>query len=106
MREPKITKLKGGYSTNVTLIFNSWLKDIKMCVFERKLYNGETIQLVKDCTSDQAMNAVDFYLDMTLLDHQRYYDLTGHLKVAFQTRDTFNSMVSDFYSHEQKAKES
>ena len=57
-REPKITKLKGGYSTSATLIFNSWLKDIEMYVFERKLSNGNTIQLVEDCTSDQARNAV------------------------------------------------
>ena len=83
MREPKITKLKGGYSTNVTLIFNSWLKDIEMCVFERKLSKGEAVQLVKDCTSDQARNAVEFYLDMIHLDHQSYYDHIFHLKVAF-----------------------
>ena len=31
--EPKISKLKGGYSANAgTLIFNSWLKGIDMCV--------------------------------------------------------------------------
>ena len=29
--EPIILKLKGGYSANATLIFNSWLKDIDMC---------------------------------------------------------------------------
>ena len=58
MRKPKITKLKGGYSANATLIFNSWLKDIEICVFERKLSNGEAVQLVKDSTSDQARNAV------------------------------------------------
>ena len=30
--KPKIQKLKGGYSANAMLIFNSWLKDIEMCV--------------------------------------------------------------------------
>ena len=30
--EPKISKLKGGYLANAALIFNSWLKDIEMCV--------------------------------------------------------------------------
>ena len=48
----------------------SWLKDIEMCVFQRKLSNGEAIQLVKDCTSDQARNVVEFYLEMTPLDHE------------------------------------
>ena len=96
MMEPKTTKLKGGYSTNATLIFNSWLKDTEMGVFIRKLSNGEAIQLVKDCTSDQARNAVEFYLYMTRLDHQCYYDIIGHLKVAFQTGETFNSVASDF----------
>ena len=104
MRELKITKLKGGYSANATLIFNSCLKDIEMCDLKRKIPHGEAIQLVKDCTSDQARNAVEFYLDMTLLDHQHYYDLIGHLTVAFQTLETFNLVVSDFYSCEQKGK--
>ena len=30
--KPKIQKLKGGYSANTMLVFNSWLKNIKMCV--------------------------------------------------------------------------
>ena len=50
MREPKTTILKGGYLTNATLIFNSWLKDIEMCVLERNLSNGKAVQLVKDFT--------------------------------------------------------
>ena len=32
--KPKIKKLKGRYSANVMLVFNSWLKDIKMCIKE------------------------------------------------------------------------
>ena len=34
IRKPKIQKLKGGYSANAMLVFNSWLKDIEMCVKE------------------------------------------------------------------------
>ena len=34
IREPKISKLKGGYLANAMLVFNSWLKDIKMCIQE------------------------------------------------------------------------
>ena len=44
MREPKISKLKGGYSANAMLVFNSWLKDIKMCIQEHKLSNLEAVQ--------------------------------------------------------------
>ena len=32
--KPKIQKLRGGYSANTMLVFNSWLKDIEMCVKE------------------------------------------------------------------------
>ena len=48
--EPKIQKLKGRYSANAMLVFNSWLKDIETCVKERKLTNMEVVQLVKDYT--------------------------------------------------------
>ena len=34
IHEPKIQKLKGRYSANAMLVFNSWLKDIEMCVKE------------------------------------------------------------------------
>ena len=32
MHEPKINKLKGGYSATANLIFQSWLKDIQVHV--------------------------------------------------------------------------
>ena len=32
--EPKIQKLKGRYSANIMLVFNSWLKDVEMCARE------------------------------------------------------------------------
>ena len=34
IHKPKIQKLKGRYSANAMLVFNSWLKDIEMCVKE------------------------------------------------------------------------
>ena len=43
---------------------------------------------------------------MTPLDHQSYYDFISHLKVAFQAGETFNSVVSHFYSWKEKGKES
>ena len=59
--KPKIQKLKARYSANTMLVFNSWLKDIEMCVKERKLSNMEVVQLVKDYTSEGARGAVVFY---------------------------------------------
>ena len=32
IQEAKVYKLKGGYLANATLLVNSWLKDIDMCV--------------------------------------------------------------------------
>ena len=45
--EPKILKLKVGYSASATLIFNSWIKDIDMCVWDHILTEHEAVQLVK-----------------------------------------------------------
>ena len=43
IRESQISKLKGGYSTDAMLLFNSWLKDIEMCIEEWRLLNLETV---------------------------------------------------------------
>ena len=56
--EPKISKLKGGYLANVILIFNSWLKDIDKCDHDCNLTEHETVQLIKDYTTDHAWGAV------------------------------------------------
>ena len=59
IHKPKIQKLKGAYSANAMLVFNSWLKDIEMCIKEQKLTNMEAVQLIKDYTSEGARGAVD-----------------------------------------------
>ena len=97
--EPKIQKLKGRYSANAMLVFNSWLKDIEMCVKERKLTNMEVVQLVKDYTSEGARGAVEFYLDTT--STWKYHELIEHLRTSFESSETFSSLVGDFYSHVQ-----
>ena len=97
IREPKIQKLKGGYSANAMLVFNSWLKDIEMCVRERKLTNMEAIQLIKDYTAEGARGAVEFYLDTTAT--WKYHELVEHLRTSFESGETFSSLVGDFYSH-------
>ena len=95
VREPKIAKLKDGYSTNTTLIFSSWLKDIKMYVCLLNLSNGEAIQIMQGML-------LNFYIDMSPTSQQHYYDLINHLKDTFQTSETFTSVVSNVYSHKQK----
>ena len=95
--KPKIQKLKGGYSASAMVIFNSWLKDIEMCVRERKLTNMEAIQLVKDYTAEGARGAVEFYLDTN--STRKYHELVEHLRTSFESSETFSSLVGDFYSH-------
>ena len=81
------------------LVFNSWLKDIEMCVKERNLMNMEAVQLVKDYTSEGARGAVEFYLDTT--STWKYHKLIEHLRTSFESGETFSSLVGDFYSHVQ-----
>ena len=79
------------------LVFNSWLKDIEMCVKERKLTNMEVVQLVKDYTSEGARGAVVFYLDTNCT--WKYHELIEHLRTSFKSGETFSSLVRDFYRH-------
>ena len=78
------------------LVFNSWLKDIEMCIKEWKLSNMEAVQLVKDYTSEGARGAVEFYLDTNSM--WKYHELIEHLRTSFETGETFSSLVRDFYS--------
>ena len=81
------------------LVFNSWLKDIEMCVKEQKLSNMEVIQLVKDYTSEGARGVVEFYLDTK--STWKYHELIEHLRTSFKSGKTCSSLVGDFYSHVQ-----
>ena len=54
MWEPKISKLKGGYTSSAGLVFESWLKDLCVHVQDRWLTKREAIQLVKDFTMECA----------------------------------------------------
>ena len=62
--EPKINKLKGGYSNTVNLIFQSWLKDINVHVKDWNLTEREATQLLNDFTAERACNEVEFYMRM------------------------------------------
>ena len=70
LHEPKINKLKGGYSATANLIFQSWQKDIRVHVEDRNLSQREAIQLVKDFTAEHAHDKVEFYMGMVVDDQQ------------------------------------
>ena len=104
--KPKINKLKGGYSATANLIFQSWLKDIRVHVKERSLSQREAIQLVKDFTAEHAHDEVEFYMGMVVDDQQTFEGLVQHLKNAFQSGETTSKLISNFYARAQKKNES
>ena len=104
--EPKINKLKGGYSATANLIFQSWLKDIRVHVEDRNLTEREAMQLVKDFTAEHACDEVEFYMGMVTDEQQTFEGLMQHLKNAFQSGETTSKLISDFYARAQKKNES
>ena len=80
--EPKVTKLKGRYSVNAILVFNSWLKDVEIYIKEHKLTNLETVQLIKDYASDNARGVIKFYLDTN--STWKYRELIEHFRISFE----------------------
>ena len=105
MWEPKITKLQGGYSANVELIFQSCRADVLANIQDHELDNKATIQLIKEQTLHKACHEVEFQLDLCSGEIS-YQDLLRHLSMAFQGCDDEANLLAEFYSHGQKAKES
>ena len=102
LHEPKVAKFKGGYSSNASLVYQSWLKDIWVYTLECHLSQQEAIQLVKDYTSEQAMSEVEYYLGLTPKEEQSFQGLIDHLSLAFQSCKTVSSLIADFYNWSQK----
>ena len=105
MREPKITKLKGGHSANAELMFCSCRSDILSHIIDRELDNKVAIQLIKEQTLDNACHEVEFQLDLCG-GKITYQDLLEHLSSAFQGGDDEANILGTFYSHRQHFKES
>ena len=104
--EPKVAKFKGGYSSDASLVFQSWLKDIRVYTIERHcLSQQEAIQLVKDYTSEQARSEVEYYLGLTPEQEQSFQGLIEHLSLAFQSCKTVSSLIADFYNWCQRTRE-
>ena len=97
MREPKITKLRGGYSANAKLMFRSWKSDILVNINDRELDNKSAIQLIKEQTLDNACREVEFQLDLCGGDIT-YQDLLQHLGITFQGGDDKANVLAEFYS--------
>ena len=103
IHESKISKLKGGYSATATLIFNGWIKDIDMCVWDHNLTEHEAVQLVKCYTTEHAHGAVKFYPNTR--DPWSYSKLIKHLRTSFKSGETFSSLLGDFCARCQRPKE-
>ena len=88
---------------NAALVFNSWLKDIDMCVQDCNLTEHEAVQLVKDYTTEHAHGAFDFYLNTN--GQWGYSGLIEHLRTSFVSGETFSSLLGDFCARWQKPKE-
>ena len=100
-----MAKFKGGYSSDASLVFQSWLKDIWVYTIERYLSQWEAIQLVKDYASKQARSEVEYYLGLTPKEEQSFQGLIDHLSLAFQSCETVTSLIADFYNQFQKTRE-
>ena len=105
MWEPKISKLKGGYSSSARLIFQSWLKDICVHMEDKRFTQREAFQLVKDFTAEHACDEVEFYMGMIAEEDQSFEDLIDHLCDAFQSGETLSELICDFYDQSQKDRE-
>ena len=75
MCEPKINKLKGGYSAIANLIFQSWLKDIQVHIEDCNLSEREAMQLIKDSTAEHACDEVELYIGMVTENQQTFEGL-------------------------------
>ena len=97
-----MAKFKGGYSSNASLVYQSWLKDIGVYTLECCLSQQEAIQLVKDYTSEQARSEVEYYLGLTPKEEQPFQGLIDHLSLAFQSCKMVSSLIADFYNQSHK----
>ena len=104
MREPKLSKLKGGITSGASLFFNSWVKDVRAVILEWSMSNAESLQLVKDNTEGKACQQVEFYIVST--PSPSFEGLIDNLRTSFQSGEDEATVKGEFYSHKQFSKES
>ena len=78
LHEPKVAKFKGGYSSNTSLVFQSWLKDIWVYTIECHM--------------------------LTPKEEQSFQGLIDHLSLTFQSCKTVSSLIANFYNWSQKTR--
>ena len=105
LKDSKILKLKGGYSSDAGLVFHSWRTDIQTEINENDYDNKSTIRLIKEKTQVKALKEVEYQLDLNGAE-MSYKDLLEHLNLTFVAGEDESTLMADFYSHTQKVKES
>ena len=103
MKEPKLAKLKGGYTTEANLFFQSWAKEVQAIVIDRQMSDSEALQLVKEHSEGAARRQIDNYFDFS--DNQTFSGLMKELSTAFSSCEDDASLMAEFYSRKQLAKE-
>ena len=96
LRKPQVSKLKSCYSSDASLVYQSWLKDIMMYVPECQLSQLEAIQLVNDYTDEHVWLEVRHYLSLTLEGTQSFKRLLVHLSLAFHSCARVTSLINNF----------
>ena len=105
LKDSKILKLKGGYSSDAGLVFHSWRTDIQTEINENDYDNKSAIRLIKEKTQEKALKEVEYQLDLNGAE-MSYKDLLEHLNLTFVGGEDESTLMADFYSHTQKVKES
>ena len=78
MQEPKITNVKGGYTSNTSLIFLSWLKDTRIYVQERQCTQSGAVLLVKGFITDHARPQIETCLG-PVVEQEKYMKDALHI---------------------------
>ena len=102
IHELKISKLREGYSSKVTLAFNSWFKDEDMFIKERRLTNMKWVKLIKTLLLNMPMDL------SSIISKYTPFGLTTKWKNICRCPlclEMFSLLVDDFYSRTEKQKE-
>ena len=97
MQEPKIIKLKGGYSVDTELMFQSWHVDIEAHIMDHDLNNSAALQLIKDQTLESVHHKVEYQLNLCR-GVINYCELLKHLSVTTPGGEDEVNILAEFYS--------
>ena len=79
--------------------------DIQTEINENDYDNKSMIRLIKEKMQEKALKEVKYQLDLNGAE-MSYKDLLEHLNLTFVGGEDESTLMADFYSHTQKAKES